>query len=329
MEKYTTNNAINALLNFLQEQSARQVVVLTDSNLDALYPRYLDALAQHFSVEKIVVPAGERHKSIEQATAIWQQLLEKQYDKNLVIVNFGGGMVCDLGGFVAATYKRGVRCVNFPTTLLAMIDAAIGGKTAVNLSHVKNCVGLIRQPDFIVPADVELLKTLPQSELLSGFGELVKYALIASRPLFDELLQIDKLSAECLRPEWIDTCIEYKNKIVAMDPEDIKERHVLNFGHTYGHAIESWRATQGKPIPHGIAVAIGMVYECQESMEQEILSKNDFYQIRQLIQRFYDIPALTDSFLNQLKSFILQDKKIKDGQIRFPLLKGIGMIELD
>lgn len=324
MEKYTTNNAINALLNFLQEQSARQVVVLTDSNLDTLYPHYLDVLAQHFSVEKIVVPAGERHKSIEQATAIWQQLLEKQYDKNLVIVNFGGGMVCDLGGFVAATYKRGVRCVNFPTTLLAMIDAAIGGKTAVNLDHIKNCVGVIRQPDFVVPADLTLLSTLPENELLSGFGELVKYALIASRPLFDELLQIDKLSAECLRPEWIDTCIEYKNKIVAIDPDDVRERHVLNFGHTYGHAIESLCAAQGEPIPHGIAVAIGLLLECKKAMQEGQFPEDDFFLVEKLISRHFEVPTYDAAFEEQLRPYLLQDKKNKDGQISFVQISEIG-----
>lgn len=328
MEKFTPNNAINALLNILQEQSARQVVVLTDSNLDTLYPHYLDALAQHFSVEKIVVPAGEQHKSIEQATAIWQQLLEKQYDKDLVIVNFGGGMVCDLGGFVAATYKRGVRCVNYPTTLLAMIDAAIGGKTAINLDHVKNCVGLIRQPDFVVPADVQLLKTLPQAELLSGFGELVKYALIASRPLFDELLQLDKLSAECLRSEWISTCVEYKNKIVAIDPDDVKERHVLNFGHTYGHAIESLCAAQGEPIPHGIAVAIGILFECQKAKQEGQFPEDDFLLVEKLIRRHFEVPAYSEAYERQLSPYFLQDKKNRDGQVAFVQLSEIGKAKL-
>lgn len=328
MEKHTTNNAINVLLDFLQEQSARQVVVLTDSNLDTLYPHYLDALALHFPVEKIVVPAGEQHKSIEQATAIWQQLLDKQYDKDLVIVNFGGGMVCDLGGFVAATYKRGVRCVNFPTTLLAMIDAAIGGKTAVNLSHVKNCVGLIRQPDFVVPADVQLLKTLPKSELLSGFGELIKYALIASRPLFDELLQLDKLSAECIRSEWISTCVEYKNKIVAMDPEDIKERHVLNFGHTYGHAIESWRAALGQPVPHGVAVAIGILFECHKAMQEGHFTKDDFILVDKLIRQHFEVPTYNEALEAQLRPYLLQDKKNKDGQISLVQISEIGKARL-
>lgn len=328
MEKFTPNNAINALLNYLSTHTAKDVVVFTDSHIDALYPDYLAELSAHFRTHKIVVPAGEQHKSIEQATAIWQQLLEKQYDKDLVIVNFGGGMVCDLGGFVAATYKRGVRCVNYPTTLLAMIDAAIGGKTAINLDHVKNCVGLIRQPDFVVPADVQLLKTLPQAELLSGFGELVKYALIASRPLFDELLQLDKLSAECLRSEWISTCVEYKNKIVAIDPDDVKERHVLNFGHTYGHAIESLCAAQGEPIPHGIAVAIGILFECQKAKQEGQFPEDDFLLVEKLIRRHFEVPVYSEAYERQLSPYFLQDKKNRDGQVAFVQLSEIGKAKL-
>ncbi len=328
MEKYTTNNAINALLNFLQEQSAQDVVVLTDSNVDALYPDYLSALSAHFRTQKIVVPAGEQNKSIEQATAIWQQLLEKQYDRDLVIVNFGGGMVCDLGGFVAATYKRGVRCVKYPTTLLAMIDAAIGGKTAINFDHIKNCIGLVRQPDYVVPADPALLRTLPESELLSGFGELIKYAVISSPVLFEQLCQLEQLTPENIRPEWIEACVSFKNSIVAIDPEDRRERHILNFGHTYGHAIESLRAAKGEPIPHGVAVAIGIVYECQISMEQGVLGKDDFDKIRQLIQRFYDVPTLSEELLSQLNPYILQDKKNKNGKVVCVQLSEIGKVRL-
>lgn len=320
--------SLQSLLTYLSTHAAKDVVVLTDSHIDALYPDYLAELSAHFRTHKIVVPAGEQNKSIKQATAIWQQLLEKQYDKDLVIVNFGGGMICDLGGFVAATYKRGVRCVNYPTTLLAMIDAAIGGKTAINLDHIKNCVGLIRQPDFVVPADLTLLRTLPEGELLSGFGELVKYALIASRPLFDELLQIDKLSAEGLRPEWISTCIEYKNKIVAIDPDDVKERHVLNFGHTYGHAIESMCAAQGEPIPHGIAVAIGILFECQKAAQEGHFPMEDFLLVEKLIHRHFEVPAYDEALERQLSPYFLQDKKNKNGEVAFVQLSEIGNVRL-
>lgn len=316
--------SLKALASFLQQHSTQRVVVLTDTHVDALYSNYLDEALSSFDTHKIVVPAGEQYKSIEQAEAIWQQLLEKQYDKDLVIVNFGGGMISDLGGFVAATFKRGVRCVNYPTTLLAMIDAAIGGKTAVNLDHIKNCVGLIRQPDFVVPADVQLLKTLSKQELLSGFGELIKYAVIASRPLFDELSQLETLTAESIRTEWIDLCVQYKEKIVALDPEDRKERHVLNFGHTYGHALESHFAEMGKPIPHGVAVAIGILFECQRMMQQGMFSKEDFTLVEKLVRRHFEVPTLDEDLEQQLQPYLIQDKKNSAGQLSFVQLSEIG-----
>lgn len=316
--------SLKALASFLQQHSTQRVVVLTDTHVDALYSNYLDEALSSFDTHKIVVPAGEQHKNIEQATAIWQELLNRGYDKNTTIVNFGGGMISDLGGFVAATYKRGVRCVNYPTTLLAMIDAAIGGKTGVNLNHVKNCVGLIRQPDYVVPADVELLKTLPQQELISGFGELIKYAVIASRPLFDELSQLETLTAESIRTEWIDLCVQYKEKIVALDPEDRKERRILNFGHTYGHALESHFAAMGKPIPHGVAVAIGILFECQRIMQQGMFSKEDFTLVEKLVRRHFEVPVLDKDLELQLQSYLVQDKKNSNGQISFVQLLEIG-----
>lgn len=316
--------SLKALASFLQQHSTQRVVVLTDTHVDALYSNYLDEALSSFDTHKIVVPAGEQYKSIEQAEAIWQQLLEKQYDKDLVIVNFGGGMISDLGGFVAATFKRGVRCVNYPTTLLAMIDAAIGGKTGVNFHMVKNCVGLIRQSDYVVPADVELLKTLSKQELLSGFGELIKYAVIASRPLFDELSQLETMTAEAIRTEWIDLCVQYKEKIVALDPEDRKERHVLNFGHTYGHALESHFAEMGKPIPHGVAVAIGILFECQRMTQQGTFLREDFTLVEKLVHRHFEVPTLDEDLEQQLQPYLIQDKKNSAGQLSFVQLSEIG-----
>ena len=160
------------------------------------------------------------------------------------------------------------------------------------------------------------------------FGELVKYALIASRPLFDELLHIDKLSAECLRPEWIDTCVEYKNKIVAIDPDDVKERHVLNFGHTYGHAIESLCAAQGEPIPHGIAVAIGILFECQKAVQEGNFPMEDFLLVKKLIRQHFEVPTYNEALEEQLHPYLLQDKKNKNGEVAFVQLSEIGKARL-
>ncbi len=315
---------LDNLIQTLRQHKAKQVVVLTDHNVNTLYPHYLDKLSEHFMADKIVVPAGESSKSIEQVIAIWQQLLKKAYGQDLFIVNFGGGMVCDLGGFVAATYKRGIRCINYPTTLLAMTDAAIGGKNAVNMEGVKNCIGTIRQPDYIVPADTHLLKTLPMVEIQSGFGEMIKYALTSSAALFGTFEQLGELSAAAIRPEWIDACASIKQQIVAIDPMDRHHRHILNFGHTFGHALESLWHSEGKLLPHGIAVAIGTVYESRLSVSQGLLSKEDNARIEQLVARHYEIPPLTARLLSQLKPYMKQDKKNRQTGINFTLLRHIG-----
>ncbi|MCQ2291810.1 MAG: 3-dehydroquinate synthase [Bacteroidales bacterium] len=307
------NKSIEQLKNYLQHNNIHQVLVLTDANVDELYPHYLDPLQSIAQVDKLVIPADESSKSLEQATEICHYMLNKGYDKHLCMVNFGGGMVCDLGGFVAATYKRGVHCVNYPTTLLAMIDAAHGGKTAVNMDGIKNCVGLIRQPDLVVESDLDLLKTLPHQELLSGFGELIKYALISSKDLFHQLQTMMSLSAEAIRPEWIAHCINFKNKVVAIDPEDKKERHILNFGHTFGHAFESLYAAEGHPIPHGVAVAYGMAYELPWASTLQGEDFEEEFEVLNLIGRFYDIPDLTSNMFKTLEKYMRQDKKNKGG----------------
>lgn len=315
---------LESLIQTLQQHNAKQVVVLTDSIVNTLYPHYLDRFAEHFATDKIVVPAGEASKSIEQAIGIWQRLLRKSYGQDLFLVNFGGGMVCDLGGFVAATYKRGIHCINYPTTLLAMTDAAIGGKNAVNMGGVKNCIGTIRQPDYVVPADTHLLKTLPPKELQSGFGEMIKYALTSSAAMFIEFEKLEKISATAIRPEWIETCAAIKREIVAIDPMDRQQRHVLNFGHTFGHALESLWHAEGKQMPHGVAVAIGTVYESSISMAQGLLKKEEDARIRQLVTRHYQIPPLTVRQLAQIKSYMKQDKKNRKAGINFTLLRHIG-----
>lgn len=310
---------LQPLIDFILKQQVQQVLVLTDSNVDACYPNAFDSLPALANVQcdKLVVPAGEMYKSIHQATEIWQFMLQKAYDKDVLLINFGGGMICDLGGFVAATYKRGIRVVNYPTTLLAMIDAAVGGKTAVNLQDVKNAIGLIRQPNFIMPANLQLLNTLKQDELLSGFGELIKYAIIALPDMFEQLFEVKQLTADVIRQEWVDACIRFKEQVVAVDPEDRNERHILNFGHTYGHALESYTLNAGQPLPHGIAVAMGCLYEAEVMCAQGLLSEEDCNKIGNLIRKFYKVPKMTKAFSLQLEPYIKQDKKCWNGSVNF------------
>lgn len=312
------------LIGKLQEWGTRQVVVLADSNVAALYPRYFENLADAFPCHFMEIPAGENSKNVENAVRVWERLLELNMDRSDTLLMFGGGMVCDLGGFIAATFKRGIHCVYCPTTLLAMIDAAIGGKTAVNLNHVKNCVGLVRQPDYIMSPDLAFLETLPAEELKSGFGEIIKYALIASFPLFDELRKTDVLSADSIQESWIQKCVAIKNRIVESDPCDYKERHVLNFGHTFGHAIEGYQASLGQSIPHGAAVAAGLLYESELSEKITGLPHDQLLEIKNLVRRHFDVPEFSEELWRKWVPFMHQDKKNKEGKINFTLLKEIG-----
>ena len=313
---------IRQLSEHFHQQNIQKLVVLTDENVEKYYSDYFSDLSGDVSMDKIVLPAGEKSKSIETAIQIWQYLADKQYDRDTFLLNFGGGMVCDLGGFVASTYKRGICFANVPTTLLAMIDAAVGGKTGVDMQHLKNVVGTFYFPEIQLPVDVDLLETLPQDELLSGYGELVKYALIGSAELFQELRQTDAFPV--IKPEYVDFCVKFKQEVVEKDPKDHNFRHILNFGHTFGHAIESYCAEKGTPIAHGIAVAQGLYYESLLSAKLGHLPQEEWQQIAAFLTKHFDIMPLTLDILDKLTCYMLNDKKNHDEMINFTLIDYIG-----
>lgn len=314
--------AIKQLTAYFQRENIRNVVILTDENVDRLYPDYFADIQKVCPLHKYVVPAGEASKSIETAVKIWMYLAEKQYDRNIFLLNFGGGMICDLGGFVASTYKRGIRFANHPTTLLAMIDAAVGGKTGINLQHLKNGVGTFYFSDIQLPVDSSLLKTLPDEELRSGFGELVKYALIGSEELFQKLCKLKSIND--LETDSLEFCINFKRNIVEKDPKDNGLRHILNFGHTIGHAIESYCAEAGTPIAHGLAVAQGLYYESLLSAKRGHLPQNEWQQIAEFLPKHFQILTLTEDVLLKLVVFMQNDKKNTGNLINFTFLDHIG-----
>ena len=316
------SDIIRQLSEHFRQQNIIKVVVLTDENVEKHYSDYFLGLSECVSVDKIILPAGEQAKSIDTAVKIWQYLADKQCDRNTFLLNFGGGTVSDLGGFVASTYKRGIRYANVPTTLLAMIDASIGGKTGINLHHLKNAVGSFYFPDLELPVDISFLETLPVEELRSGFGELVKYALIGSAELFDNLCRMESLSE--IRTEFVDVCIHLKQEVIKSDPKDLGFRHILNFGHTFGHALESYAAKTGKPIAHGIAVAQGVYYESLLSTRLGHLSQEEWQQIAAFLKKNFVIMPITDEIFRELLFYMLNDKKNHDDMINFTLLDHIG-----
>ena len=316
------NETIEQLAGHFLRENIRNVVILTDKNVDHLYGDYFSELSEQVMLDKLVLRPGEKTKSIRSAAQIWEYLADKQYDKDVFLLNFGGGMVCDLGGFVASTYKRGIRFANCPTTLLAMIDAAIGGKTGVNLPSMKNGAGTIYFPEIQLPVDLSFLNTLHINEFFSGLGELLKYALISSADLFHSFQQRTKFPS--LTMEDVDFCIGFKMKVVREDPHDKGIRHILNFGHTFGHAIESYAAKTGKPVAHGLAVAQGLYYESLLSTRLGHLPQEEWQQIAAFLKKHFAIMPITDELLKELLHYMLNDKKNHDDMINFTLLDQIG-----
>ncbi|MBO4489266.1 MAG: 3-dehydroquinate synthase [Bacteroidales bacterium] len=324
-------SSIQQLAASLKREHCHQVVILTDSNVDSLYPDYFSSL-ESLGIEvldKIVVAAGEESKNLNQVEEICARLLELGCDKSVCLLNFGGGMVSDLGGLSAAVFKRGVRYVNCPTTLISMVDAAIGGKTGVNLLHTKNVIGLICQPFMVMEPDADLLNTLPYQDLLSGFGEMIKYALIGVPTLFDELCSLESLGASSIKKSWIEVCAEFKRSVVSVDPNDTAYRHILNFGHTVGHAIEGARAIIGQPVPHGVAVAEGMLYEALLSRVFGSLSEVSLRRIQRLVLQHFEVKPMSDDMVDLVLELMERDKKNRDGDINFTMLKDIGVAQPD
>lgn len=316
------SDTIRQLDDHFRRENIRNVVILTDKNVDHLYGDYFSELSEQVAVDKLVLRPGEKTKSIQTAAQAWNYLAEKQYDKDTFLLNFGGGVITDLGGFVASTYKRGIRFANVPTTLLAMIDAAVGGKTGVNLSSMKNGVGTIYFPDIQLPVDLSFLNTLHINEIFSGLGELLKYALIGSNELFHSLRKRRRFPS--LTTEDVDFCIDFKMKIVRKDPYDKGIRHILNFGHTFGHAIESYCAKTGKPIAHGLAVAQGLYYESLLSTRLGHLPQEEWQLIAALLTKHFQIMPITDDIREELLYYMLNDKKNHNNMINFTLLNHIG-----
>lgn len=295
---------------------ASQVFVLTDENV-AMYwlPELEHWLGCEHAVE-IVVKAGERYKSLGTAQRVWKTLLKHNADRQAVLVNLGGGTVTDLGGFVASCYQRGIRFVNVPTTLLGMVDAAIGGKNGVDFAGCKNQIGTFTEPVEVLINPI-FLSTLPERELLSGIAEMVKYGFIAD----DAMLEVNESNYE----QYILRAGKLKRDVVDEDPTDLDQRRVLNFGHTLGHAIESFSLTTDAPLTHGESVALGMW--CALWLSVQLCGLNESV----LIDYEQRLPSLLSEAevnlgigdIEAIMSYLDHDKKNRDGQASFVLLKAI------
>jgi 3-dehydroquinate synthase len=272
--------------------------------------------------EVITIPSGEKNKSIEMAVYLWQRLLDKNADKNTVLICLGGGMICDLGGFVAATFKRGIDYVYIPTSLMAQIDASIGGKNAINLNNVKNSIGLFAQPNSIYTIPY-FLQTLPKKEILSGFAEMLKHGLIADKIYWEKLIQIKELT-QITNTELIQQSIAIKTAICNTDPYDAGERRKLNFGHTVGHALESFALSSAYPLSHGEAIALGMIAEVHISCQKKLISEEECLSIVSVLQYFFPSFLIQENDYAAILSCLQQDKKNINDRLNFSLLNGTG-----
>ena len=296
---------------------ASKVFILTDENVA---PFWLPEVAHWLHCEvavDIIIKAGEQHKNLQTIQRIWKTLMEHHADRNTLLINLGGGVITDLGGFAASTYKRGTRFINVPTTLLAMVDAAIGGKTGIDFGGAKNQIGTFSQAEEVL-IDPVFLKTLPEREILSGMAEMLKYGFIAD----PNLLQVNEENYR----DFILRAGEIKRDIVAKDPTEKGLRKVLNFGHTIGHAIESHCSTTDFPLLHGEAVALGMRAALWLSVQQCGLDEKTLQNFEKQLPMLLSETkvSLTEGDVDPIIFYLVHDKKNLGDKPQFVLLKAVG-----
>jgi len=302
--------------------------VISDANVAPLFADRIQGslMSTGFEPVLITVPAGEQSKTLDRAGSVCEQMLQAGLDRQSFVIGLGGGVVGDLSGFVAAIFERGIPHVQIPTTLLAMVDSSIGGKTGVDTKAGKNLIGAFHQPALVID-DVDVLKTLPRRELRQGFAEIIKHAIIADAKMFGDLKNETASNAVGLQT-LIQRNVEIKSGIVAKDELDrTGERALLNFGHTIGHAIE--RAGNYEQILHGEAVSLGIIAACAISVKKAGLSIAEVKAIVDLLERFGLPTRLPDDFPHQrILDALAFDKKFEQGQIRFVVTPKIGSANL-
>lgn len=274
----------------------------------------------------IEIASGEENKTIETCTTIWSELVSNGADRNSLFLNLGGGVICDLGGYVASGFKRGIQFVNLPTTLLAMVDASIGGKTGVNIDSLKNQIGSFYFPEavFVIP---EFLNTLGNNEIRQGYAEILKHALIADFDLWNNL-KAERIDFTC-NDELLAQSIKIKTTIVEADPKEKGRRKLLNFGHTVGHAIESWSHKKDKALSHGESVAIGIIAESFLSYRKSFISFDELKEICDTVYLYFSPVYIAEDDLEEIIELMQHDKKNANGEINFTLLKNIGIGIID
>jgi len=316
------------LADYFQKYPEKRPIVIADENtLKHCWPKVLGANDNLNGAEVIQLDSGEENKNIEVCIQVWKTLLELKVSRNDVIINLGGGVITDLGGFIASTFKRGVSFIQVPTSLLAMVDASIGGKVGVDLAGLKNLIGNFAKPEMVV-VDVDFLDSLPEVQLKCGFAEVLKHGAILDRNYWMQATKNTDLELTHIK-SLVSRSVELKNELVLEDFEDKGARKKLNFGHTVGHALETYFLNKETPLLHGEAVAVGMIVEGWLGQEQGITTQDCYKSIASTILASYKVPEIGTEAHEPLLEIMRNDKKNQNGRINFTFLKEIGNSVID
>lgn len=315
------------LLRFFKKnkgQFSRLVILVDENSLRYCYPQLVTAVPQLEDAEIIEVDSGEESKNIDVCAQIWRALSEFGADRKTLFINLGGGVISDLGGFVASTYKRGIPFINIPTSLLAQVDASVGGKVGIDLDHLKNQVGVFADPKAVFIGS-EFIASLDLRQRLSGFAEILKHGLIADRRYWNELKSLD-LSDHTVFDALIPRSIKIKNDIVMQDPREKELRKSLNFGHTIGHAIEAFSLEHHNKnnLLHGEAIAVGMICEAFLSRKIAKLSALELDEITDTVFSYFPSIRIDKMDQHRLIELMKNDKKNEADKLMFTLLPAIG-----
>lgn len=327
---YFDSKGYKTLAEMLKPSHYSKIFILVDENTSQYcLPHLLNNLATEIEIEIIELEVGEIHKNIATCTEVWGALSDLGGDRKSILINLGGGVISDLGGFVACTFKRGIDFINIPTTLLSMVDASIGGKNGVDLGNLKNQIGIIREPKAVI-VDTQFLSTLPQNEMRSGLAEMLKHGLIFDKKYWDKFKDLKSLNTDNLN-ELIHQSIEIKNEIVCEDLTENGIRKSLNFGHTLGHAIESYFLENDNKtsLLHGEAIAVGMILESFISREKGLLTNEEYQEIKYIINDIFERVEFSQIDIEKIIELLIFDKKNEFGKVQFALLDGIGKIKIN
>ncbi len=321
-KNYTINiNDLSSISKYLDTNTYSKIFILVDDNTEKYcLHKIIGYLPEN--VQIIRVASGEINKNLNTCQKIWKKLINNGADRYSLLINLGGGVVCDMGGFCAATYMRGIDFIQIPTTLLSMADASIGGKLGIDFNAYKNIVGLISDPEAVFVI-TDFLETLPYDQLRSGYAELLKHGLISDQKVWKQLsVESDIVSLDY--NSIITKSISIKKNITEQDPNEKGLRKILNFGHTIGHALESYWLESSTPLLHGEAIAIGMVAEAYISYSLGKISEEDLFEIRKSIINLYGHKRKYVKPIEKIISYLKSDKKNYGDNINMSLLDGIG-----